>query len=755
MIENIVIPTNEYQTPVTKELIESLPEEVSEQLIECLTIIPFVKNLISPNRPLCKDLPRDEKGRAIIDITNPPIITDTDYFRQAALHYLKHGCYTFLRPNSNPNSEYRKHWDREIKRCWEGMVRKSDGAWISGYNYWFLNYQPMMINKRIGTTNKAVRVEEFPYFNEGNAWRFYYLDKARREGHHAIELAKRGCAKSFSLSAIMGRNLILGESEEAHRRLITVLTAYQKEYLSDSKDGTLAKFKPALNFSLANTPFPNLLLKNSPNEMTWQMGYKDEYGREKGSLNQVMAVSAKDDSSKLRGKRGTILFEEMGSFPNLLTLYDTTRKSVEDGDLVFAFMYLVGTSSEDESDFASAKTLLYNPEAYNILSNYNVYDKPKQGKDTFGYFFPAYVNRAGCYNKDGISDVVKSLIQVLIARYKTKHGANPQSVLRVIAEDPITPAEAIIRVKAAVFPVAALTERLQELDLNVHSFDDVYIGRIVLNSKGLPEFMHTKEEPIRKYGVSNDTPGCVEIFDMPEKIKNEIPSNRYICGVDPYDNDKAESNSLYSIIVFDLWKDKIVAEYTGRPSFADEAHETVRLLCMFYNAKAMFEANKKGWYAYFAKMSSTNYLATTPDYLREKQLVKYSSFGSSRFGININTPLKDYANVLIKDWLNTPVEYETKIDGEVRAVKILNLYLIRNRALLEELIAYNPEINTDRISALAQVMLYREEKLILYKGNVKENSKKGSDKKDDSFFTQNYNNHNKSVNLAKNPLNLP
>ena len=72
------------------------------------------------------------------------------------------------------------------------------------------------------------------------------------------------------------------------------------------------------------------------------MGYKDEYGRNKGSLNQVMGVSAKDDSDKLRGKRGWILFEEMGSFQGLLELYDVTRKSVGDGDFTFACMYLAG-----------------------------------------------------------------------------------------------------------------------------------------------------------------------------------------------------------------------------------------------------------------------------------------------------------------------------------------------------------------------------------------------------------------------------
>ena len=88
------------------------------------------------------------------------------------------------------------------------------------------------------------------------------------------------------------------------------------------------------------------------------MGYKDEYGVEQGSLNQVLAVSAKDDSEKIRGKRGWILIEEMGSFKGLLSLYDITRKSVEDGDYTFATMYLVGTAAEKESDFSSAKTLL-------------------------------------------------------------------------------------------------------------------------------------------------------------------------------------------------------------------------------------------------------------------------------------------------------------------------------------------------------------------------------------------------------------
>ena len=739
----VLIQTNKYQTPVTQELLDSLPNEVAEQLLDCLTNIEFIKRLISPNRPYYKDLPRDSRGAAIVDITNPPILEDADYFRQPALHFQKYGCYTFLKPNSNPNSEYRKFWDEERRRCWEGLIRPSDGAWISGYNYWFLNYQPMMVNKITEGRKKAVRMEAFPFVQEGNVWRYIYLYNARELGHHAIELAKRGCAKSYSLAAIMGHNLILGESEESRKRIITVLTAYQKEYLSDSKDGTLAKFKPAINFSFSNTPFPRLMLKNSPNDMTWQMGYKDEYNIERGSLNQVLAVSAKDDSEKLRGKRGWILFEEMGSFKGLLSLYDITRKSVEDGDYTFATMYLVGTAAEDESDFSSAKTLLYYPEAYNILSVPNVYDRPKQGKSTFGYFFPSYVNRAGCYNKDGVSDVVKALIEILLQRNKAKYSADPKSVLRVIAEDPITPAEAIIKVKSAFFPITALTERLQQLDTDVHAFDDVYIGKLALNKDNKVEFKPTSDVPIRKYGVENDTPGAIEIFEMPVADRSgNIPNTRYIIGHDPVDNDQAESSSLSSTFVLDLWTDKIVAEYTGRHDFADDNFEIVRLLCLFYNAKCLYESNKKGIYAYFAKMNCTHLLADTPEYLRDKQMVKYSSFGSNAKGVNATAAINNYANGLIRDWLMKPVTIITEVDGIEQEVTTQNLYYLRNRALIEELIAFNPEINVDRIRALGMVMLYREEKMVLYQGNPSRD--KDVTPKDyignDPFFTKNYDN---------------
>lgn len=738
-----LIKTNKYQTPITEELLSSYPDEVREQFMDAISTVPLIQNLISPSRPAIETLPRDSQGRAIIDITNPPTFEDADWFRQPALFFLKNGCYTFLRPNSNPNSEYRKYWDREIDRCYNGLLRETDGMYIPGYLYWFLNYCPMMINKYKEGQKKAIRTEGFAYFFEGIWWRYLYLKNARDKGHHAVELAKRGCAKSYGLAAIMSHNLIIGESEESKKRTITVLTAYQKEYLKDDKDGTLSKFVPILSFLSKNTPFPRLMLKQSSNEMTWQMGYKDEYGRNQGSLNQVIGVSAKDDSDKLRGKRGYILFEEFGNFPSLLDLYDVTRKSVEDGDYTFALMYLIGTANNKEANFQSAKTLLYATESYNIESLKNVYDKKGQGRDTFGFFFPSYINRAGCYNKDGISDVVKALLQVLMNRYKAKYGADPTSVLRVIAEDPITPAEAIIKVKDAYFPVAALNERAQQLDTNPHIYDDVYVGELFFNNSNQVEFRPTGDIPIRKFPVDNDTKGALEIYTMPEKDSTgTVFNDRYILGYDPTNNDQAESHSLASVFVFDLFTDRIVAEFTGRTEFADDMHEIVRKLCLFYNGKVLYESNIKGCYSYMERMHSTYLLADTPQYLRDKQIIKYSGFGSSAKGVSATAPVNNFANRLIKDWFNKLVPIErTDEDGNKEIVQTPSLYLLKTRALIEEAIQFNPEINVDRIRALGMVMLYREEYIILYGNNLNRESRekvRKDDPSNDPFFKRNY-----------------
>lgn len=752
---------NEYQTELTEELVNSLPQEVQDQLFDIINNVEFVKRLISPTREHAKDRPRDDRGRIIVDLANPHILENMDYFRPSALHYEKYSTFTNLRPNANPNSEYGKWIREERRRIWDGYVRESDGEWVTGYMYWFLNYSPMMLSKireykdkngKKRKSKRADRVEALPECWEGIYWRFHCLDQASNGGlynnfeggQHMAELASRGKGKSYSLASILNHIFVVGENEEAHDKVKGIVTAYQKEYLT--KDGVLNKFVDMANFCATNTQFPRKRLKNSLQEMTWIMGYKDvDLDIERGTQNTVLGVSSKDDESKLRGKRAAkILIEEFGTFPRLVDLYNVLLPSVQEGDIVFGQIYMLGTAGDNESDFAGAQEIMYNPKGYNMYALPNVYDKYNQGKPYFVFFFPGYVNRKGCYNENGVSDVIKALIEILMNRYRVKYNStDPNTIIKTIAEVPITPAEAIVKTGVNMFPVADLTERLGQLDANPTEYDDVYVGDLVFNKDGQVEYKPTSAMPIRDFPhKDNKIEGAIELYQMPEIDKNtgKPYNDRYILGADPYDDDESNTMSLGSIFVLDLWTDRIVAEYTGRPSFADDYYEICRKLCLFYNGRLNYEYNKKGLFSHFSTRNSLYLLTDVLDFLKEKQMMK-DGYGNKSKGTNASPAINAYARSRLRSWLLAPVPIMQTIDGEEKEVMVPRLFTVRNRALLKELINYNSEGNFDRISAMGMLMLLREDRMIRYQGDVsKEKQEKANSSYDgnDPFFKRNY-----------------
>lgn len=744
---------NKYQTPLTDELLESLPEEVRNQLLDIINNVEFVRRLVSPDRQYAKDRPRDDKGRIIVDLANPHIVENIDYFRPTAIHYQKYGCFTNLRPNANPNSEFGKWIREEKRRCWEGYVRESDGEWVTGYMYWFLNYSPIMLSKIIKGTKRANRVEDFPEFWEGIYWRFHYMEQAANGGlynnfeggQHCAELASRGKGKSFSLASILSHDFILGVNEVAHHRVMSVVTAYQKEYLT--KDGVLNKFSSMANFCAEHTQFPRKRLKSSMQEMTWIMGYKDvELDVERGTLNSILGVSSKDDESKLRGKRAAhILIEEFGTFPRLTDMYNVLTPSVEEGDIVFGQIYMLGTAGDNESDFAGAQEIMYNPKGYRMYALPNVFDKNNQGRPNFVFFFPGYVNRKGCYNEDGVSDVIKALIEILMNRYTKKYNSSdPNTIIKVIAEVPITPAEAIVKTGVNMFPVTDLTERLQQLDSNPREFDDVYTGELVVNKSGQIEFKPTSAQPIREFPhKDNKIEGGLEMFQLPEidRATGRPFNGRYILGCDPYDDDTSNTMSLGSVFVLDLWTDKIVAEYTGRPLFADDFYEVCRRLCLYYNGRMNYENNKKGLFSYFSKNNCTYLLTDQLEFLRDKQMIKEIGYGNKAKGTNATLAINSYGRNLLRAWLLRPTVVIQEVDGEPAEVTIPALFTLRSRALIQELINYNSEGNFDRISSMGMLMLLREDKMITYQGNISREKQEKASKNylgNDPFFNRNY-----------------
>ena len=730
---------NNIQTELTDELLSNLTREERDYLLGDIDSIQFIQNLADPNRPRVKDLERwdnplapltsadpkmkvrtiDPKGLIVVNLTNPHILEDMNYFRPAAMHFEKHGVYTKLFPNQNPNSEYYKFWAEEARRCREGYVR-ADGEWIPGNYYFQLNYAPLLRAEVIEGTKRSDRVEAFPYVYDADYWFYHYVEICRAHGMHGANLKRRGCGYSVKASNMLAKNFILGDSTKARQKVKSFAIANEKEYLV--KDGILNKFVGTIDFCASHTPFPRIRsLKDSLNDMHWRMGRKDtRTGTEVGVLNEVLGVTLKNDAQKARGKRGNlVLWEEAGKFDDFLTAWGIARPSVEESGYAFGFMMAGGTGGVEGGAFEGLEEIFYNSSGHNIYSMPNVFDRNTFGKGQCAFFFGTYLNYTGMYDQNGNSDVIGALIEINKARAIVKYGSSdPNAIVQKKAEEPITPQEAIMRTQGTAFPVADLRDYLEDILPNLQDFvGEHWTGDLTYDDKGLVAWkVNADSIPIREFPYvvkGGNSAGGVEIFEMPQKDRDgNVFHNRYIAGIDPIDNDYTQGGSLASIFVFDLWTDKIVAEYTGRPVLADQFYETCLRLTSFYNAQANYENNLKGLFSYFSNNNALHLLADTPEILRDMEIVKSVLHGNRAKGTRTTSEVIGLGKTLQRQWMLSPYEIESYNDetGATELISVPNLRRIRSIGYIKEAIAWNPDINTDRVSAMDMVMILREDR---------------------------------------------
>jgi hypothetical protein len=140
-------------------------------------------------------------------------------------------------------------------------------------------------------------------------------------------------------------------------------------------------------------------------------------------------------------------------------------------------------------------------------------------------------------------------------------------------------------------------------------------------------------------------------------------------------------------------------------------------------------------------MNSVHLLVDTPEYLREKQMVKYSAFGSSSKGVNANAAINNHADELTREWLLKPFKGTQIVDGIEVEVELPQLFKLRSRALIKELILYNPDINVDRVRAFGMLMIYRQDRMVVYQGDIqksKDLTNSSTYLGNDDFFKNNY-----------------
>jgi len=724
---------NKYQTQLNKEVLEKYSQETVAELREYLSSVELIKRLIDPYRKRAKDLKRDNFGRIVVDITSPHILEDMDYFRQAAIHYQNHGCYTFLRANKSRGSEYRRFWDEEKRRCLEGYVRPSDGEWISGYYYYYLNYSPIELTKVSGehmqadSTDgvRAERVIDFPKVWDGDYLWYHYIEQAERRALHVNLLKTRGRGFSFKGASMGGRNYHLLKASKSY------VMANEKEYLT--KDGTLTKTWNNLDFIANNTPWPRLRLIDQP--MHKKSGYKDpETNTERGKKSEVIGITTLNNPDRARGKRGKIIiFEESGTYPNLKQIWRVALKSVMQGKVAFGLLLAQGTGGTEGADFEAAEAFFYEPKGYKIYTVDNVWDA-NAGKAQSSFFFPEYLNREGYYDDDGNSDVIGALLELLEGWMVIKYNnSDPMALTREKAEQPITPQQAVMRTEGTFFPIEELKNHLSEIEVDRQRFTSShYVGHLVWTSSGKVAWQPDSGlAPIRDYPLESAyKEGAIEIFSMPKG--HDIPYYRYIIGVDPYDDDHSTTSSLGSAFVFDLIEDVIVAEYTGRPSTAEAFYDICLKLCEFYNASIMYEQDKKGLYSYLYNKNKIYRLANNPQVLRNLDLTKGVNYGNKSKGVSSGKHVNAFGRRLLADWM---MSHHVVPDNDQ---PILKLHTIRSIALLKEAIKWNIDGNFDRISSMGILMIYREE-MKQYVLMVKDERQISNSLSKDRFFAANLN----------------
>lgn len=382
-------------------------------------------------------------------------------------------------------------------------------------------------------------------------------------------------------------------------------------------------------------------------------------------------------------------------------------------------MIAFGTGGDEDSNFFTLKDMFYKTKGYNCLELDNIWDE-NVGDTKCGFFIPQYTNmdirdeqgNRMYMDNDGNTIRHKALEYVLQQRKDVIENATSSvAVDRYVAERCITPAEACLEFNGNIFPKKELQEQLAKIRTNKKLSNHKQIGDLVWESDGSLKWVIKKQGDITHYPLSkeDDPTGSIVIWEHPVK---DAPIGLYILGVDPYDHDQSGTNSLGSTFVykrfqnFENYYDIIVAEYTGRPATAEEYYENLRKLAVYYNGRIMYENERKGLFPYFTAKHCDYLLADQPDIISD---IISNSKVQRKKGCHMNKQIKQWGEGLIKDWLN-----DEKSPGHK------NLHDILSEPLLEELIGYNDIGNFDRVMALMQVMIYREQ---LYNVVVKEKKK--------------------------------
>jgi len=672
---------------------------------------------------------------------------DVDVFRQAALHFKKHGVYTKLHPEYD-RLEYQSWYDREEYRrkngmtAWAGIDKegKRRKVYINSEMYGFLNYGPIKrtaddtditeedlnkaskkqiskettivadLMKKISAVSVVSKTIDFPDFFDAQ----YHISTARafakRIGKNFFYGKARRKGQSYWNAWCAFNNADLNPFST------TAQVASDLKYLNTGEKALFNMTKSYADHIWEHTDWGKHRQKDTNSELSFGYKLKGE-NIKRGYQSEILALSAMNNPDCLIGKDTVeAQFEEMGKFPNFVETYDVTVSATEAGDNIVGFLTGWGTGGTKDANWAAFEEVCYNPDSFNILACNNVWDEGAEGTPCC-YFYAHVDGLEGHMDYNGNTNF-KTAWDSHVKKKEIKRlvSATESSFMRWCGQRANSPSEAFARDSNNIFPTEEIQAQLNFVTRNKHINDARRCGVLVPNNKygvilktndelraeGKKVHEPLDEFPRRK---GTDPHGCIVEYQSPWRdVRGKVPDGLYIAFQDPYGVDKTSDyittkNSVAATYIIQLPNKytgskggMIVASYIGRPERQDDYNQQVLYLLQRYNAKLMFENDRGDVIPFMRKKKALHLLCKEP----EMQFAKDISGKAGRgYGMHMTPARLEKGVIYLRDHLLEVINKDTSSD-KPRTF----LSYIYDAALLKELLKWNKKGNFDRVSAM-------------------------------------------------------
>ncbi len=521
----------------------------------------------------------------------------------------------------------------------------------------------------------------------------------------------------------------------------------------------LANMGEYLEFGLDNLP-PYLTINRTGNDWTKEVVLGTRNINNQRDVHARIRITNVDDG-KTRGSLKTAggtpytsIYDEVGKFP-VLGAWLAGRPAHMMHGRMRGVCLMAGTGGNVEKS-QDAQKIMNSPDEYGfIIMNYDILNK-RVIKPTWricksGCFVPAQMSHAyekkettldkylGVENAPGLKK-----IKIKVSDFDKNTGIIKSRLDELVKKDralyvqermafPLSIDDCFLNTNVNRFPVEdALKHKSRLLEegrpgktVDIYQIDGMKMG-YNFSDKQLADY------PFQ--GGNIDSP--VVIYEDPPE-EGGVFDYTYVSSLDPYKSDKADTDSVGSFYVLkryvkinDPFAYCIVASYASRPPSSDDFCRNCEILQEAYGAKCLMENADRMYEFYLTRRNKQLMLLEDGERLAGK-IIRAGARQNNKLGLAPTVPNQRmlFNTVIQYCWEDVVVGYDD--DGNEITQK--GIYRIPDIELLDEIIAFGPGTNTDRIISFGHALLlakyYDDMGYMPESTTQKENQKKRERKK--------------------------